>query len=258
MSIVHRLKNNLAVFALRKAYHYYTHYRTDPSQTPYQEEFRQILETGITVIPNFINSEKVEQIREAVYPALVQLRENRYKGKGKGVRFTEEGVFRLESIDQAVPLVKDFFDHPLPTTLAKAYVSPKAVSYKRLAELRTGVGQVSEADWPHMDDWRHRFKAFMYLSSVGENQAPFVYYAGSHRQGWWRLHKEIEHRQYGGGGPILTPPQLEYLMKRYGFQKQVITGEPGTLILFDGRGIHHGTPLRSGERVIMVSYFDRR
>lgn len=252
------IKNSSAFFALRKFYHYKMTYSVNPNLTPHKNYLNQLLKDGYLVIENFFEPAVIEAIVEEIHEPLMQVKEGTYKGPCARERFVQEGTYRLKQIDTISETSKQFYEHAMINSLARAYVAPNVQSYVRMAELKVKVDGLKEVDLPHMDDWKHRFKAFLYLSDVGERQAPFVFYKGSTIQGMWRFRKELEHRKYGGPGPILTPSYLAYFSKKYGFEERIITGKAGTLILFDGRGIHRGTPLREGSRMVMANYFDCR
>lgn len=119
----------------------------------------------------------------------------------------------------------------------------------------------------HMDTWRQRIKAFLYLEDVGPEQAPMTYLRGSH-QGRWRLWAEaqiardyvVDERGFGGNTDIwylgcFWPHEVAQLKTDYGYQEVSCTGKAATLMVFDGRGLHQATPLISGRRLILTSYW---
>lgn len=132
-------------------------------------------------------------------------------------------------------------------------------------ELHGYTGSFSE--FFHCDTWRYRVRAILYLNDVGTDNGPFIYVPRSQR-GLWRfpLDRELfelydntpdtyEHsfeKQFGGA---FFPHQSERLFRRKKFQPVEMTGKTGTLILFDGRGLHRAKPLVNGTRVSLSAYW---
>ncbi len=144
--------------------------------------------------------------------------------------------------------------------IAKSYVSKNVCSFQKMIELKPDVGNKSIADAFHFDDWRHRFKALLYLTDVGEHNAPFVYLKGSHLEGSWRNKFEFEYFKDGRKGRhgYFFTQEVEGLVEKWGFEKMTCTAKKGTLLLVDTRGIHRGSTLIDGERMILANYFDVR
>jgi hypothetical protein len=114
------------------------------------------------------------------------------------------------------------------------------------------------ADLFHFDNWRPICKAFLYLTDVGEENAPFVYLKGSHQRGRWRHKFE---REYDADGPTgrfghFFPQEMRQLRASHAWAEEVCTAPAGTLILADFRGLHRGTPMVSGRRVLLNNTFD--
>jgi hypothetical protein len=142
--------------------------------------------------------------------------------------------------------------------LVDAYMSPTAVSYRREIDYRYGISNVAQADLYHFDNWRPLVKAFLYLVDVSEENAPFVYVPGTHKQDDWRRKHNMAYDVDGTTGRFghFFPQEYKSLQARFGWKDLVCTGAAGTLILADLRGLHRGTPLKSGHRIMLTSAFD--
>lgn len=236
---------------------YYERYAVDPSLTPRQEELQTLLRDGVLVLPNFFDRDTVHRMLREVVPLLEEVRSGTYKGSNKPTHDKQYGVYRLWGIDKLCSSTLSLFEHPDILSIAKAYVSRNVVSYNRMAELRPDPGRVSIADHPHIDDWRVRFKSFLYLTDVGPRQAPFTYFIGSHRQDApWRQRIEARYFRAGADAGYLTPEEQQRILPLY--EEKAFTAPAGTVILADLRGIHRGTPLIDGRRVLLANYFDVR
>ena len=128
-------------------------------------------------------------------------------------------------------------------------------SADRYAELKVKVGGWTESVDYHIDHWKLRFKAFLLLQDVTEAQAPFKYVVGSHAKARWRerwdwgyQHKELD-------GSILPPHAVAKICRRYGYEERTFTGKAGDLILADTHGIHRGSLLENGTRLLLVNLF---
>ena len=173
----------------------------------------------------------------------------------------ERGILlRVSEADRLVPETRRFFDDPMVRGLFQAYLRPSVASYRREYDYRYGLADVGirQSDLFHFDNWRPICKAFLYLTDVGEDNAPFVYLRRTHKGAPWRLRHERSYDRYGSSGPhgYLLPAEIDALRAAHGWEEVVCTGPAGTLILADYRGLHRGTPMRSGRRVLLNNTFD--
>jgi hypothetical protein len=100
-----------------------------------------------------------------------------------------------------------------------------------------------------------RFKAFLLLQDVTEDQAPFVYVKGSHRDDRWRRRWDWGYQHKETAGSLLPPDEVRKICRRFAYQEQVFTGAAGDLIIADTRGIHRGNLLTRGTRLQLVHLY---
>lgn len=209
------------------------------------------------IIENFISPEICGQILAEYEPIAQEVLEGKRSENISKVQL-HQGAFRIERAEQFSPTaVAHFFQNELIIQTAKAFVSKAAVSYRQEADYKVKAGEFLQANLPHIDDWRHRFKAFLYLTDVTEDNAPFVYYKGSHKQDRWKrkYHLEFERDGITGRYGHFFLQEMRGLQEKYGFEELVCTGKAGTLIFADFRGIHKGTTLKSGKRILLNNTF---
>lgn len=215
------------------------------------ELLKQLETTGCAVIPNFISADICGQILEEVEQPI----KDHHAGKEIKDYFSAEGGHeRMGNIDEYSPLAKEhFYNNQFVIDLAKSYVSSKAVGYRKEADYKYKVGGQYQADLAHFDDWRHRFKAFLLLHEVTEENAPLIYYANSHKGDRWRKEWEYIFHRDGVNGRYghFFPQEFRKLKQEQNFVRTPIIGKAGTLFLGDFRGIHSGSPLLSGKRVML-------
>jgi hypothetical protein len=217
---------------------------------------------GIVVIPDFIEKEKCDNIISFYNPLFDEISMGSFS-KTKFHYLPEYGVTRILEADILSSVALEFFNNQFIHDIAKKFVSPNAFSYQNMIELRSGDNSKSKADGKHFDDWRQRFKAFLYLNDVSIENAPFRYFPGSHLgKGWFlrRLISEHEYFRFGRSGKFgyFTNDEFSKFEHKLAYPEKVCCGSAGTLILVDTRGLHSGTPLLSGKRLMLASYFDVR
>lgn len=213
---------------------------------------------GMVVVPNFLDAQTIAAIRQAIpdEAAFVVSEEG-----DRALFYHEAG-----SIGAFAP----FFDHPILRETARALISADALPLRTEVCLKFIHGDfLSFEQFPHIDTWKMRMKAFLYLEDVGEDNGPTVYYKGSHR-GLWRLPMEARIAGWYRTDPegfavpddfylgCFWPHEVQRLVEANGFRETICTGPAGTLLMFNGRGLHRATPLRSGRRLTLASYWIHR
>ncbi len=238
-------------------YRQYRPCRVDYSLTERHDILDGLTKHGIVVLPNYLNTEACEAIRSELDGPVSEILAGTYDGDYGKFEIAQK-AFRIHAVDQVSASAKrHFFDDPLIHETARAYVSASAISYRREADFKLEAGHFLQADLPHFDDWRHRFKAFLYLTDVGEDNAPFVYYKGSHEQLPWKHKYHLEYELDGPNGRYghFFPQEMRSLQEERGYEELVCTGPAGTLIFADFRGIHRGTTLKEGRRILLNNTF---
>lgn len=250
------LKKNRFYYHLQR-YRQYRPCKVNYSLTTRPDILDTLVKDGIIVIKDYVSKDVCNVMIEELQETADQVLEGTYQGNFNMVHLKEK-AFRLFVVDEISKTAKtEFFDDKLINEIAGAYVSEQAFSYRREADYKLEPGHFLASDLPHFDDWRHRFKAFLYLTDVGEENAPFVYYKGSHEQHPWKhkYHLEFEiDGEYGRYGHFFWQEWIDIEKKR-NYEELVCMGKAGTLILADFRGVHKGTPLQSGKRILLNNTF---
>ena len=175
------LKRNALYYNIQR-FRQYLPLKVDKALTEYPEVIDVLLENGIHIIEGFLSKGQCEQILKELEVPKQQALNNKWTSSYITQKEIK-GNFRIGSIDQfSHSANKLFFQNKLIVQTARAYVSKKARSYRREVDFKLTPGNLLQSDLPHFDDWRHRFKAFLYLTDVDQENAPFVYYKGSHKQ----------------------------------------------------------------------------
>lgn len=156
--------------------------RTLPSSPEVLPHLETLRRDGIVVIPDFLSGQTIKRMRAAIPP------QEQFDESPEGDRAL------LYSDADRIPELSPFFDSDVVRGLARSYISGRAVAHRRTIGLKVVTGDFMTFEFfYHMDTWRARMKAFLYLEDVGPSSAPMTYLRGSH-QG------------VGGGGPRRRSP----------------------------------------------------
>jgi len=235
---------------------YFRKLETATAAAELQPYLQTLKHDGVLVVPDFLPADVVEQMRAAV-PDITE-----FEQSPEGDR-----AFMYREA-QRLPAMEPFFESPVISGLARGYISRDAIALRRTIGLKTVHGPIPTFEMNyHMDTWKHRMKAFLYLEDVGPDNAPMVYLKGSHR-GRWRYLAEARHfkhfrtdeRGYAENEGVyylgsFWPHEVAQLKRDYGYEDLVCTAKAGSVVMFDGRGLHHATALNAGRRLILISYW---
>jgi Phytanoyl-CoA dioxygenase (PhyH) len=250
-----RLPRNYRSYAANKRRHLEL-YRPDTSCGRDPELLRSIDEDGVAIVREFLPRDVAERIAGEVRPSIDAVADDRYEGPLRARRDDEEGVFRLYGVEEALsPSSREFFQSAFIAAVANSLTVPGMHPADGYVDYKAKVGGHDVSVSYHIDHWKLRFKAFLLLQDVSEDQAPFVYVVGSHREERWRRRRDWAYQHREAAGSVLRPQQVERIRRHYGYEERVVTGRAGDLILANTRGIHRGTVLKQGTRLQLVNLY---
>lgn len=209
---------------------------------------------GYFIAENFFDQKTTTKMKDA---SLLFAEETR--GKGSNIFFPNFGVDRYLGVDakpETATFFSDYFDD-----IGRRYVGGRGVRYQSMFEKKGSLGRISSADIPHFDDWKKRFKIFLYLNDVTGANCPFVVYENSYQRNLARKAKEIEYVISAREGSYghLCPNEETKLLGDASVKRVTLTANSGSVIFVDTRFVHCGTPSQAGqERLLLASYFDIR
>lgn len=231
----------------------YSKYKPSPVSPEDREIYDQVMENGYAIIPDFFDRATTEQMLLEVEKARTEVLENHIED----YFYHPRGHERIANIENYAPTTKRFFYNDFIQRMGRCYVSRDALAYRKEADYKYIVGRDEQANLAHFDDFRHRLKAFLFLSDVTEKNAPMIYYAGTHKLKAWRRRYNREFTSGGEEGRYghFFPQEMDALCEKHGFEAVKLTVKAGTLFLGDFRGIHQGTVLQDGKRVLLNCTF---
>jgi len=145
----------------------------------------------------------------------------------------------------ASPALHDLANRHDIITAAAMHIGalPKILDVSLWRTLPGDGGDEAAQRWHRdVDDWR-ACKLFVYLNDVGPDQGPHQFVAGSHRPEFFEMRglppdRFFIHSGRGMDDVVDTFPRLE------------VQGNAGLCWLENTYGLHRGTPVRSGERIV--------
>ncbi|MBO6655866.1 MAG: phytanoyl-CoA dioxygenase family protein [Pseudomonadales bacterium] len=248
---------NFFGFLLKRASHFLRHHRRWSST---DEVLDRLVEDGLVIVSDFYDKEDIARLRDGIQRIATDPRIKTKRPEG----VDDPAAQRIVNIRDLSPEVDLFYEDERIKQVFFARVTKGLKYTKGQYEIKQNIGVASYSDFVHFDDWSHRLKAILYLTDVSEENAPFVYYKKSHRFALWRLWKEFVHdhgfkiekseatNDYAGA---LFPDEFKTVQRYYQYEKVVCAAPAGSLIIFDARGLHSSTRLRSGTREVLVGYW---
>jgi hypothetical protein len=229
---------------------YWSAIRPNRDIAPDKAQFDALQRDGFCLVPNYIDAATLAALRAEI-DTIPGFAEGRYDGPIKFRAFPKDGICGLQ-ITETLPVahrlvVGDERMH----ALARALFGPECHLTGATLLNKYDPDRVDSSEAPHWDDWRVRLKGFLYVTDVGPENAPTIFLKGSHNNVPWRREKDFASRFLpiasagGSWGPVEA---LE-------FEKVSFAAPAGTLCIFDARGLHAGTQLRAGRRIILMSMY---
>src|SRR4051812_22256270 len=206
---------------------------------------RQLVDEGIAVIGSYWPAAKAEAARTEIdrlvetYPDAV----HRHSGG------SDKRMFGVESVS---PLLAEFHHDGFLRSIGECLGGLALYNFATLgARIDATPRNNGSGDGWHRDAHGFQFKSILYLSDTGEDNGPFEFLPGSHKQ--WRAALDTAL----GGLPAAPssryePALVDRMVRRLWLQRRHYPAKAGTVLLVNTSGIHRGRPLRSGCRYALT------
>ena len=231
----------------------------DPTECSIAEELN---DTGIYIWENYIDRNRALALGKQLKPILDELRDGAEPASNQFLADPSAGLYRIMNVSDIVPETADLLGNPAILRIAQAVTSSNVVPFMKMAEMREGLTEACSEDCWHFDEpYKHKFKFFLLLTDVTEDNAPFSYVKKSHKTASWRRPKELDAYKYGydGNWGFYHQHEFDSIMngvgRQLGFEKVTCTGPAGTMILFNANGLHRRELLRKDYRIIVSNYY---
>jgi len=162
---------------------------------------------------------------------------------------------RLFALETASEAAREFKHDPLLERLGDGLTGQEQkvlfVLANRLAQVN-GQARRSGGEW-HRDRVKTQYKALVYLSDVGPENGPFSIFERSDRRDAYE--GEVTETGFDFAGQRWRDDDFAAFLERAGDRLHILTGAPGTLVVFNSSLIHSGQPIRAGERYAITNYY---
>lgn len=229
---------------------YWSRIKSDRTLTDMQAEFDAIKKDGCFLAENFLDPQTLQNVKAEV-DAIPGFSDGTYSGSMPFSNKESDGLCSL-GITEALPLCHSLtVGNERLHSFARALFGPEVRLSAASVLSKYNPDRVDSSEAPHWDDWRVRFKVFIYLTDVTEDTAPTIYMRGSIQGVPWRLEKDFASVFL----PIASAGGSWWPVEQLGLEKVTCTGKAGSALLFDALGIHAGSQLRKGKRIMLMSMY---
>ena len=242
----------------------------------------QLKNDGFIVIRNFLDPDLIDKIAESIVPYSqgTIARFNEIKASKlpsckddiheniDGLRFCYDlssHIIRIHGLNTKSSLIQEaLLESDQINDIIKSYLGGKVIGGESAyVDYKAFPGTYDSNLLMHTDDCFKKLKTFLPIYDVTDDNAPFVYYKGSHRFNEWRLLKDLlmfsnYNLGYVSNFHNYSPIAMEKMAKRYpelSSGEQRVTLKKGDLIIADTRGVHGASILNKGCRLQLGSTY---
>ncbi|WP_125933054.1 hypothetical protein [Kiloniella majae] len=232
--------------------HYFKNHPIANGLAQADENLKLLIENGLVILPNYHSVEQINSVRDQIYPYVNAVKTGNKLGIKEQdiVKYEEDGIYRVRGIQNYVNDALPFFNDEYLLDIAHKYTYHPIRSTTGYADYKPDIGVHDGTTTMHMDQWKASIKIFTLLTDIGVSNAPMVYWKKSHKPQPWRFRIDFMNSTGLDQGSGFCPAQL---VKN--FEKITITGEAGTVIVADTRGIHRASNLLEDHRLQLVQKF---
>jgi len=229
----------------------------------------QLNKDGIVIIENFFSKEFCNEIISLIEKYVIehnikevksklQLNKNEYKfgvpqNDGTSLWLDEkESDYRIIDAQKLSSKINQLFSSndffmKIGSTMMNSQLYYHFTMINKTKYVTDNLG--SGGGWHRDNNYQNGFKALVYLSDVSEGNGHFEYLKKS-----FLLKNHLIDFPYPDKYQFSDIEIQDYLIKNQDALLKV-TGEAGTLVLFNTNGIHRGSPILKGERYAMTNYY---
>ncbi len=165
---------------------------------------------------------------------------------------SDHRIYFVNEIDESF---NEFYEDHKVRQVLSSYTGtehPKGMLLAAKIEFKEG-NEGSGGGWHRDSPYTHQFKAICYLNDVNEDNGPFQYIKGS--QSKVNVLKNYYNKIFSPGQYRFNETDIDIYLEKNNKEITTVTGEAGSLVFADTKGIHRGKPLKSGCRYVLFCYF---
>ena len=254
------------------------------SDSRLQNNLNELTENGFTIVKNILNDHELDKLRNKFIPlaesSIEKLRQLRKEHNAEtsskvieedneGIKILHnlyDGVSRFRGIETIAPEINGIGVDNDIHNICKNYLGGTVSPSNSYLDVK-GVVEASDSSLGlHGDSYTKICKVFIALEDITNENAPFLYFAKSHKQGKWRLFKDLlefsninsEYHDYYSMYNILSMFKVSEEDNGVDIKPKRICLKAGDAIIADTSGIHGATDLLSGRRVQLGLVYEQR
>lgn len=205
--------------------------------------FDDLKSQGYTIVNNYLSEEECKKVAIDLKTAFENYSNFTIKSEDK----------RIFGIEQILPTARSLAEDDDFLELGELINQERTYCAFTLGNwLECGKGGSSGDGW-HRDSFFSQYKALLYLTDVTEDNGPFELLPGSHH-----LKSVLSGIKEAGLDYMqnrLSDDEVCRLEEILKTTRKPLTGNAGTLILFNSSSVHRGRPIQSGERLAFTNYY---
>mgnify|MGYP006096390001 CR=1 FL=1 len=202
---------------------------------------------GYVVIKNFFADDKCEALLHATNQVLANCETEYTNGDLRS--FGAENNTTIKGLYSENNKIKNIMHNYLGSNPDFDSTLAAKLSYVK-GNLGSGQG------W-HRDSYSKQIKSILYLTDANEENGAFEYIIGSNNKERIKNDSKFLCKISDGGynGLRLTHENVMELCRNFDYKAELVTGNAGDLIIADTRGLHRGSPIKTGERIALTNYY---
>lgn len=212
----------------------------------YRSCLNELRENGVCIYPDLLSEEIVSESKQIIDNNL-------------SLSETFGSDQRIEELNKFSKYIEDnLSNHEITKAIGEKHTKSALHLQRSMAgKLSYEPNNLGSGQGWHRDSYSQQFKTMFYLSDVDENHGPFEYVHKSHHYKY--IYKELKlKKQYlrknNTHSRFDQDTVSKYILENKLESKKYI-GPKGTIVLFDSRGLHRGSPINNGERYAITNYF---
>ena len=250
-----------------------------------QQYLNQLNDNGYVTIKNLFSKNLIKEWNKVLSPIidkhvklLEETRKNSNNLSSKTEIFNEDGlkvvhnifdgVIRIWDVQKLIKSIDtEIINNKTINDICFSYLGNKtSKALSCYLDIKSLTGTVDSSTQPHADSVFKILKVFIPIEDIGYDNAPYLYFQGSHKPQEFKLLKDlIEYSQhnkkfslgYGNYG-LLSVFKTSENFPELKIKPKLVPSKAGDVIITDTNGIHAATNLISGRRVQLGLVFGIR
>lgn len=213
------------------------------------EIFKELKSNGVVIVRDFYSVGQCEELINELEKILSKA--NEYNIIKDNLE-SDKRVFAADLVSSKIAefLNNEFINKELLNYSGRS-ISSKFTMANKVDFIPGNLG--SGGGWHRDSPHQRQVKSILYLSNVQEINGAFEYLIGTHKPSDALVKRIFSNLAFNQSR--FNDKVVDEIIKVNPSKHVVLTGKPGTLVLVDTRGIHRGSPIKSGVRYALTNYF---